>query len=148
MHISGKDKIFPLNISNPSLLRSCFLPRPVPRSENPENDKWYTSTLQLSRSVGDGHCLLHSLEPGCDVVRLRQDIVATLREEAALNVEFMDSYNEEADWLEADPDLWGGQLTMVAFSRLRAVKVLVHNSRDLDEILYDNSHPDISAIST
>ena len=94
--------------------------------------------------MGDGHCLLHSLEPGCDVVRLRQDIVATLREEAALNVEFMDSYNEEADWLEEDPDLWGGQLTMVAFSRLRAVKVLVHNSRDLDEILYDNSHPDIS----
>ena len=110
---------------------------------NPENDKWYSAKLTLKFSPGDGNCLLHSLDPGCDVVAMRKLIIEKLHEEGALNMEVGDLYNEEADALEDDPDLWGGQFSMLVFSKMRNVKVLVHDTSDLDHILYDNTYSEV-----
>ena len=58
-------------------------------------------------------------------------------------MEVGDLYNAEADALEDDPDLWGGQFSMLVFSKMRGVKVLVHDTSDLNHILYDNTYPEI-----
>ena len=110
---------------------------------NPENDKWYSAKLTLKFAPGDGNCLLHSLDPGCDVVAMRKLIIEKLHEEGALNMEVGDLYDAEADALEDDPDLWGGQFSMLVFSKMRNVKVLVHDASDLDHILYDNTYPEV-----
>ena len=104
-----------------------------------------TSKLKICPALGDGHCLLHSLAPGCNVDQLRETIVEKLREEATINGEFGDLYSDEADWLEEDADLWGGQPSMLVFSKMRAVNVLVHDTLDLNQISYDNTHPEVDA---
>ena len=58
-------------------------------------------------------------------------------------MEVGDLYNAEADALEDDRDLWGGQFSMLVFSKVWGVKVLVHDTSDLDRILYDNTYPEV-----
>ena len=74
---------------------------------------------------------------------MRKLIIEKLHEEGALNMEVGDLYDAEADALEDDPDLWGGQFSMLVFSKMRNVKVLVHDASDLDHILYDNTYPEV-----
>ena len=68
--------------------------------------------------------------------------------ESALTGEFGFECLDEADTLENDPALYGGHTAIVMFSKMRDVRVLIHNTRNLDLPLAETTHPEAPTTAT
>ena len=103
---------------------------------------------KIQPSLPDGQCLFHSLDPGCDALHLRLSVIENLRAESALTGDFGFEYLDEADALENDTALYGGHTAIVMFSKMRGVRVLIHNTRNLDLPPAEATHPEVPATAT
>ena len=68
-------------------------------------------------------------------------MIEHLRLEGAAAGDFGFEYFDEADNLENDPDLYGGHTAIVMFSKMRMVRVLIHETENLEAITRDATHP-------
>jgi len=95
--------------------------------------------------TGDGNCLFHALanQTGEDGVQLRSEIIQFLEENAAYedDEEQIDAWLEEAEYLRDDPSHWGGDTAIVAFTRMRQQRVILHSRAEDGQIeTIDRTH--------
>ena len=101
---------------------------PLTRTEATTQEH-FQGTLQLKKMTGDGNCLFHALgdRDRDDAVSLRNEIITYLEEAAKDQEEEQEeAWLDEATYLQNDPNAWGGDTAIVAFTLMRRQRVMLH----------------------
>ncbi|CAE7407650.1 anks1b [Symbiodinium sp. CCMP2592] len=106
------------------------------------------SRTRHRKMSGDGNCLFHALgeNTGESGACLRALIIQYLREnaEAEEDEEQVQAWLQESQYLQSDPGHWGGDTAIIAFTRMRQQRVLLHwRTPNGDILTSERTHSDV-----
>ncbi|CAE7372635.1 anks1b [Symbiodinium sp. CCMP2592] len=114
----------------------------------PSVEEHFRGMLAIKKMSGDGNCLFHALgeNTGESGACLRALIIQYLREnaEAEEDEEQVQTWLQESQYLQSDPGHWGGDTAIIAFTRMRQQRVLLHwRTPNGDILTSERTHSDV-----
>ncbi|CAE7431406.1 anks1b [Symbiodinium sp. CCMP2592] len=114
----------------------------------PSVEEHFRGMLAIKKMSGDGNCLFHALgeNTGESGACLRALIIQYLREnaEAEEDEEQVQAWLQESQYLQSDPGHWGGDTAIIAFTRMRQQRVLLHwRTPNGDILTSERTHSDV-----